>query len=440
MQTVGIAGERVLFCEYTMALRLTTFLVFSALTGLTAFTAPDVQVTRVGKPEQKGSLESIDDEGNLKVRTATGVEQIPLAEIVEVLFKSGEFHPDADRAQLRLHVGDRLSGTLLGGTDDGGGVVFEDSVLGRLTFEDFGAIRWILFPPVKTFPEPPKEKRGSDMVFRGEEGSISGSLESLGKKELKLERPDLKMTIAIPYGDVRAVYISPLWKPEVTSELLAVLTLSNGDILTGRMRGLGGENVELILLNGLKIHIPIETLVSIGVRNGNFEFISDLEPSRITENPWAFDPPVTHEPPFENKVIYNYRKDRSYTGDPLKLLGRTYLKGIGTHSWTEIEYELDGEYKSFESRIGIDDSAGKGKGSVVFKVLLDGKEVYKSPVMVGGGKPIDVRVDVGGGKSLVLLVDFTHELLTPENGKPGGREEDHVLDRANWVGARLVKK
>jgi hypothetical protein len=398
----------------------------------------DLQVIRIGKPEQKGTLEAIKSNGDFVLKTSAGMEQIPLSEVVEVLLRTGEFPPPEKEAQLRLQNGDRLSGKVIGGTKDGGGLIFEDSAFGRVEFGDFGLIRWILFPPLKSPPDLPTSREATDVVFRGEKGSITGSVVSFGRDSLDLERIESKITLKIPFDDVQGVYVSPLKKLRPPKDLLAVLTLRNGDVLTGSIRGITQKTLELSLAasKGLWIKIPLDEVVTIGVRNGRFVFLSDLTPARIKENPWAFDPPVTHTPPFEGKVIYNYRRDRSYAGKPLRINGRTYLKGIGTHSWTEIEYDLGGNYAAFESRIGIDDSAGPGNGSVIFKVLVDGKPVYQSPVMIGGGKPADVRVNLKDAKRLVLLVDYTHELLTVKDG----REEDHVLDRADWVAARLIKK
>ncbi|GEM_PF-3077163 len=414
-----------------LATALPVFLLASSALGET-----EVKLIQVGKKERTCTLETIGKDGSLRVQAGGKTENVPAGSVVEVLFKRGEFPASPEQARLLLHNGDRLVGTVRGGTEGGGGFLFEDSALGSLVFEDFGSVRWVLFPGTEEPPALPGGDEDADVVFRGEEGSVSGSLKAFGQHALSLERPDLDLTIEVPYRGARAVYIAPLWEPESSTDLCAVLTLTNGDILTGTVRGGGEGSVVVTLPGGLKARVPLSRLVSLGVRNGDFVYLSDLEPVRITENPWAFDPPVTHEAPFEGKAVYNFRRDRSYTGGPLRINGRTYLKGVGSHSWTEIEYDLDGAYERFEARVGIDDSAGPGKGSVIFRVRLDGEEVFTSPVMVGGKDPVPVRVDVSAGKKLVLVVDYTHELLTVKDG----REEDHVLDRADWALARLVKK
>jgi len=72
----------------------------------------------------------------------------------------------------------------------------------------------------------------------------------------------------------------------------------------------------------------------------------------------------------------------------LRLGGQIRLKGLGVHSAARLVYSLDpvsplplakaGEFQRFEAEIGMDDSTG-GRGSVQFRVLLDGEQRFASP-------------------------------------------------------------
>ena len=75
---------------------------------------------------------------------------------------------------------------------------------------------------------------------------------------------------------------------------------------------------------------------------------------------------------------------------------------------------------------------------------VDGKDIYRSPKVFGKdhakrqdgvSEPLDIRVNVTGAKTLCLVVDFTDP--PPKAGALP--LDDHVLDRADWVAARLVK-
>ncbi|HOP81131.1 MAG TPA: NPCBM/NEW2 domain-containing protein, partial [Armatimonadota bacterium] len=84
-----------------------------------------------------------------------------------------------------------------------------------------------------------------------------------------------------------------------------------------------------------------------------------------------------------------------------------FEKGLGTHPRSEIVYNLDGKYKTFESLIGI---AGKANaeirsGSVGFELIADGKRIYSSPVLKGGGMYRHVKQDISGVKELKLVTN-----------------------------------
>ena len=119
-----------------------------------------------------------------------------------------------------------------------------------------------------------------------------------------------------------------------------------------------------------------------------------------------------------------YRADRNVTGGLLRCGGRLYLKGLGMHSQSQLTYALDPSYRRFEAELGIDDSTSGG-GSVQFRVLLDGREKFASKTVRGGAPPATVSVDLSGAKTLELLIDYA--------------DRGDVLDRADWLNARLVK-
>jgi NPCBM/NEW2 domain len=143
----------------------------------------------------------------------------------------------------------------------------------------------------------------------------------------------------------------------------------------------------------------------------NVEFLSDRRPDEVESRPLlSIDWPVG--------------LDRSTTGGRLRAAGQIYRKGIGVHGPSRLVYRLDGQYRRFEADGAIDDSAGDG-GSVRFKVELDGKPVFESPIVRGGDRPVPISVDLKGAKQLTLIVEMADRL--------------DQLDRANWLDARLIR-
>jgi len=93
------------------------------------------------------------------------------------------------------------------------------------------------------------------------------------------------------------------------------------------------------------------------------------------------------------------RVGKNYDGKPLKIAGKEYARGIGTHASSFIAYELPAPAKSFRAKVGIDDGgairAGKASGAdVKFAVFTTRPAKYKP-------------VDYDGGPTLVPAELFT---------------------------------
>jgi hypothetical protein len=120
------------------------------------------------------------------------------------------------------------------------------------------------------------------------------------------------------------------------------------------------------------------------------------------------------------------RIDENFEQGVLRLGDRAFNTGLGTHAPSDIRYHLEGAYTAFTTVIGIDDSQRNGPGSVVFRVEVDGREVYSSGLMTAASPPRDVKVDLTGATTLRLVVD---------DGGDGNR-----CDHADWAGATLTRK
>jgi hypothetical protein len=115
--------------------------------------------------------------------------------------------------------------------------------------------------------------------------------------------------------------------------------------------------------------------------------------------------------------------NRTVDGNIMRMRGRTYDRGLGTHAPAKLLYTVPAGYRWFEAVIGIDDETSS-RGSVVMSVLLDGNRVYESPVLVGGAEPAVVRIPLGDARQILLQAEPTAD----------GRRFDH----ANWAEARFT--
>jgi Gpi18-like mannosyltransferase len=123
-----------------------------------------------------------------------------------------------------------------------------------------------------------------------------------------------------------------------------------------------------------------------------------------------------------------YHLDRSYETYTLRIKGRTYPKGIGTHADSRLEIRIPPGYSRFVTDIGYDDAISsrrvKGNIRMQFSVIVDGEERYRSPEIQPGNRIENIEIPVAGAKVLVLLVDSLG---------------DTTCDHADWGGARFER-
>jgi len=193
--------------------------------------------------------------------------------------------------------------------------------------------------------------------------------------------------------------------------LHAWVGLGDGSRLLVTRMALGAKTLQVTMDGGAEGKTEAEELVFLQPLGGRVTYLSDLEAAGYRQIPYL-------------DLGWPYRKDRNVTGGMLRAEGRLYLKGLGVHSAARLSYALDGAYRRFEAELALDD-AGAGGGSVRFRVYVDGRRRHASPTIRPGHAPKSISVDLSGAKRLDLLVDYADRAA--------------VLDRADWLEARLVR-
>lgn len=108
--------------------------------------------------------------------------------------------------------------------------------------------------------------------------------------------------------------------------------------------------------------------------------------------------------------------DKSANGAPLSIGGQQFGHGVGTHADGFMRVELDGKTERFSASVGVDDNAGNDKSSIYFKVVGDGRVLYKSEIMRWKDAPSKIDLDVKGIKLLVLITDSAGDGITADHG------------------------
>ncbi len=117
--------------------------------------------------------------------------------------------------------------------------------------------------------------------------------------------------------------------------------------------------------------------------------------------------------------------DTSFARNSLSIAGMQYHKGLGAHAYSNVKllFRKPTDFRSFEAFVGVDDEVGKN-GSVLFRVIADGKSVAESGTMTGSQQPMLLKADVDGAKTIELVVTDAND----------GESSDH----ADWANARFI--
>ncbi|MEZ6017198.1 MAG: NPCBM/NEW2 domain-containing protein [Planctomycetota bacterium] len=230
-----------------------------------------------------------------------------------------------------------------------------------------------------------------------------------------------------PWSRVAALFIAAVdgeaARPAPTSEgaeaLEPVLVgLAQGGRLSGRLRRMDATQVELVRPSGAVLVLPAALVTEVVLADGSFEFLSELEVSDAGPVSLFGD---------DLGFTWPHRIDRAVDGGPLSVMGQIESRGIGVHAPSRLTWRLTGPYARLRLAAAVDDS-GLGTdrgGSVVFRVLGDGRELWKSGLVRANQAPtLAPTIDLRGISELTLEVD------------PSG---DFVLDRANWLRPLLVR-
>ncbi len=175
-----------------------------------------------------------------------------------------------------------------------------------------------------------------------------------------------------------------------------LVRMRDGDVFAGRVAG--GDQAVLLLDSRTLPQLALEVaeIERIDCRSPRLDFLSDLEPVR-----YAFTPMFTKRWPLG--------RDRSLTGQPIRLGGRTFPKGLCLHSQSEVVYDLRGEYGQLAALVGIADEM-EGRGDVDVLIRGDGRILWEAQGVRGSGEPRELLVDVRGVHELTIEVRFGEDL------------------------------
>jgi hypothetical protein len=239
---------------------------------------------------------------------------------------------------------------------------------------------------------------------------LTGALLSLDDRVVKFQvdgkAVDVDRTGVIAMGFDPAVLSYPRPKADYFDLLLADgtrLGMTDVKLDKGQLSG--------VTRFGQAVHFPVGDLVRLDPRTPSFVYLTEREADAKQY--------VSYLGPTRP-----FRLDRTVDGHRFQLAGHAYERGIGTQSRTLLAYRLKPGDRRFQALVGVDDRAGP-LGSVVFRVVVDGKDRLATPSMTARDAPRPIDIDISGAKLLILITEF------------GDRGD--VQDHADWVESRIIR-
>lgn len=164
-----------------------------------------------------------------------------------------------------------------------------------------------------------------------------------------------------------------------------------------------GTGLRVTSSAGAKLEYTFAQLAKLDYSKGKLAYLSDMKPIKETRTSNA-----------EGLVLIG--RDRNLDGhDPIVINRQAYAKGLALQAYTELEFDLDGDYREFTTMAGIDDKVKradadltllriegdgkvlkelaftrKNKGQQVAPITLNIKDVQKLRIVVSSGDVTDL--------------------------------------------------
>ena len=385
---------------------------------------PSVEVATLKGESYVGAIEKLNGE-EVSLKTPSGNRTIPAAELLSVRVPATGVAPaNAEAAaEVRLVDGSRLRVT--GFVTDAASATVEHPQLGALKLP-LSVVQSVRFAVADAkvdaawnqfLDKTPKKDQVA--VRKGDVlDHLDGVIGSLDGASLKFQLDGDE----IPVKRERIFGLIYAKRENLVNKALSAVDLVSGDRLAARSVSFEQETWKVKLASGTEVSVPQAQVATIDFSLGKIAYLSNLEPRDVQYTPF-FD------------FMFEYRKDRMVHGGPLSVGNKTYAKGLGIHSRTLLKYRIGGDYRRFQTIMGIDDSLRVG-GDVDVVIKGDGRTLFKGPVSIhergetGATErklmpPVKLDLDVTGIVELEILVDFA--------------EQNEVGDCLNLADAKLVK-
>ena len=343
-------------------------------------------------------------------RTLSGTDHdkpivVPLDRVLR-LDRGGAEPVLAAHFTLFTTTGDRLIGEPGDLKDES--MAWTSPVLGvmKLPIDSLRAVTRAAVPPAAL-----DEERKEDQIILANHDVVRGVVS--GVEDGKILMQVNGETSPVPLASAEGIFFASPGKAAPGKKMFRLRFIDGSRFTTPTLR-MTASKVTVTLGDGVTRDVDQANVLSIEQLNGPVQWLSDQTPTS------------SEQTPFNSEITFPAKFDRNVFGKPLRVSSQTFEKGIGVHANSRLVFALDGTYKTFRTRYGLDTSADPSQAAVSVRVLLDGKVVHeRSKVQAYEPMPL-VKVDLGDAKTLTLEVTAAGPTDTQ--------------DRLDWVDAALVRE
>lgn len=369
---------------------------------------PADEITTLDGRKISGEIVAIDEAGQITGKNLPGELQLDLLRRVE---RSAPEQSAKATVVLDLVGGGRIQGDAVTVADEKFHVAW---AFGDKLVLPIDVVRSVRLKPAitdATFEAAlAKPAADNDRLFVEVDGKLtilSGLIEALTAENVVFQYEGEQQTLPLArlFGIVVAQVSTGVKPPSGVT-----LELADGSRVAGVAKSLADGKLT-VAIGPASAELPWSAVKAMTIRSSRLAFLSDLEPVEVEESRL-----VTLPQPWQ--------RDKNVARKTLTLGERKFDRGIGTHAYSKLVFDLAGNYDAFHAIIGID-AAAERHGDCIFVVVADGQELARER-MTGTTEPKELKLDIVGVKQLALIVE------------PG--EELDLADLANWADARVIKQ
>jgi hypothetical protein len=257
------------------------------------------------------------------------------------------------------------------------------------------------------------EPRTGEVLWLANGDRITGGLAAIADRKLSFQRDGASAPADFDRSTLIGLGFDPglALRPDPSGTVLEI-TFVDGSRLSVSNARLERGILSAQSVIGPAIQVPLAQISRITFRSNRVIPLELREPAGTAYVGYLGDHPA------------RFSRNSSFSGRTMRIEGVAYDHGLGTRPRTLIAYRIEPGDEAFQATVGLDDRAGP-LGSVVFRVLVDGKERFTSGPMTRRDVARTVNIPLEGGQTLILATEF-------------GTRGD-IQDEANWVEARIIR-